>query len=991
MNSSMRWRLRGVRVGVLEVFLRRIFSRGGQHVCLSACCFLSIDFFFVCRIVLFQNCVDDFLIFFVLLSLFPCERVMEMVWKWLGNGLEMVWKMAEKQPHCVAALIGHSAGAKVPTHFLKSSGQESLFLSLCFFYLLSFVFLFSIFRFPFPFFYPLTVIFIFPSPPTMEECDQVAEGLLTHSVVVGELEKEEQYLEANRLEDKHPFYRRIHAQAKEQEEMRRERMREKEHEYERSGWGRERDYRRGAHESEKEVGPSRRRKEEEREQRDKREDGKKSKSKRDTENGSSDDEKGDEGDDLTPEKLQELWDKYRTGGVYLPPARVAQLRARITDKKSKEYQRLAWDALKKSINGLVNKANVSNVQNIVVELFKENLIRGKGLLCRAILKAQLASPTFTNVFAALLCVINTKFPEIGELFLHRLVLQFRSAFKRNDRLPVLSSAKFLAHLVNQQVAHEVIALQLLTLLLDVPTDDSVEVAVGFMKDVGATLAELSPKATHAVFERFRGILHEGEIDKRVQYLIEGLFAVRRNKFEELQSVIPELDLVEEDDRITHEVSLSEEFKSQLQFDVFRYEEEYEENDEKYAEIKREILGEEAEDDIEEDDEEDDGEGDEGMDIAEELQTNGAAVEDMSEEEKMVLRRDIYTTIMNSVSFEEATHKLLRMGIKPGQEGELVLMTIKCCIQEKTYVKFYGLIADRLCHVSKIYQELYEEAFAKQYATIHRLETNKIRNVGRMFGHLLYRDAISWGIMQCISLTESTSTSSTRIFAKILFQDLVENMGFPALRSRLNDADYTPFVAGLFPTANARDTRFAIKYWTAIGIGGLTDGLRKHLKEMPRLIMEESDGDDGDDSSDDDDDSDDDSSESGASSDDDDDGSSSSGSGSDDDSGSESDGSSDSKSSSHSERAHPREKKDEVVRPSGHEEPRTSAPHDAPRDAPHVSGVHDDREISRRSSYRSSDRERMAPRRRSRSPASSYSSDSDSSTGSREARRKRRLA
>jgi pre-mRNA-splicing factor CWC22 len=30
-----------------------------------------------------------------------------------------------------------------------------------------------------------------------------------------------------------------------------------------------------------------------------------------------------------------------------------------------------------------------------------------------------------------------------------------------------------------------------------------------------------------VFERFRAILHEGAIDKRCQYMIEGLFAVRK--------------------------------------------------------------------------------------------------------------------------------------------------------------------------------------------------------------------------------------------------------------------------------------------------------------------------------------------------------------------------------------------------------------------------------------------------------------------------------
>ncbi len=36
----------------------------------------------------------------------------------------------------------------------------------------------------------------------------------------------------------------------------------------------------------------------------------------------------------------------------------------------------------------------------------------------------------------------------------------------------------------------------------------------------------------ALFERFRGILHEGVIDKRVQYMIEGLFAVRKTNFSE---------------------------------------------------------------------------------------------------------------------------------------------------------------------------------------------------------------------------------------------------------------------------------------------------------------------------------------------------------------------------------------------------------------------------------------------------------------------------
>jgi len=46
-----------------------------------------------------------------------------------------------------------------------------------------------------------------------------------------------------------------------------------------------------------------------------------------------------------------------------------------------------WEMLRKSINGIVNKVNTSNIQNIILELFNENLLRGKGLLARAIMKA----------------------------------------------------------------------------------------------------------------------------------------------------------------------------------------------------------------------------------------------------------------------------------------------------------------------------------------------------------------------------------------------------------------------------------------------------------------------------------------------------------------------------------------------------------------------------------------------------------------------------
>ena len=50
------------------------------------------------------------------------------------------------------------------------------------------------------------------------------------------------------------------------------------------------------------------------------------------------------------------------------------------------------------------------------------------------MKAQSASLPFTPVFAALVAIINTKLPQVGELVLTQLISWFRRAFKWIDKV-----------------------------------------------------------------------------------------------------------------------------------------------------------------------------------------------------------------------------------------------------------------------------------------------------------------------------------------------------------------------------------------------------------------------------------------------------------------------------------------------------------------------------------------------------------------------------
>lgn len=92
------------------------------------------------------------------------------------------------------------------------------------------------------------------------------------------------------------------------------------------------------------------------------------------------------------------------------------------------------------------------------------------------------------------------------------------------------------------------------------------------------LTETTPAGVNAIFERFRNILHEGQIGRRVQYTIEKLFAIRKLRFANNPGVIPELDLIEEADRITHNVSLDDDLVLEETTNFFKFDPEYEQKE-----------------------------------------------------------------------------------------------------------------------------------------------------------------------------------------------------------------------------------------------------------------------------------------------------------------------------------------------------------------------------------------------------------------------------
>jgi pre-mRNA-splicing factor CWC22 len=549
------------------------------------------------------------------------------------------------------------------------------------------------------------------------------------------------------------------------------------------------------------------------------------------------------------EKLDELL-KLKSGGTYVPPAKLRALLADVElEQNSEKVQSLYWENLKKKINSIINKVNKENIKIMVVELFKLNLFRGKGLLCNSLIKSQQLSTAYTDVYASLVCVLNSKLPEIGKLLLNRLIIRYKRAFRREETEKCRSIVIFLSELLVFKVSTPQILMDIITQLLENPNNFKVEMVVEILNYCGVLLDDNESIWFDNIKNALRNILNENIVDNKSQFLIQQFFDGLKEKIEIGVEIPDELDLVEDDDCIIHDFSLNDKFQGENELDVFKFDEQYQVNNEKYNTLMKGILGSdfEGESDEEEGEEDEDDHNsdfssdnenyDNEEDYGDEPEGNKkltVQIKDLTEQELTNYKKNVYLTVMSSMSPEEATHKLLKLpAIDPDRrEYMLIDMIIKCCAQEKVYSKYYGIIGENLVTINKKWSECFQELFKENYENCHKYEATLLRNLGAFWGHMFASDKLGWECLSVVKLTEEDTTSSSRILIKFMFQKMIEEIGINHLIERINEPYVKPFILGIFPKENAEHLRFSINYFTAIGMGKLTEDMRECLDNLP---------------------------------------------------------------------------------------------------------------------------------------------------------------
>ncbi|XP_003748406.1 pre-mRNA-splicing factor CWC22 homolog [Galendromus occidentalis] len=274
----------------------------------------------------------------------------------------------------------------------------------------------------------------------------------------------------------------------------------------------------------------------------------------------------------------------RSDDADLPPVKLLGMRGKVPKEVREEKPRIPWSELKKNIDSLVGRVSASNVKETVAELYQEDLVRGCFVLARSIMQYQASSMASTHVYAALIAVINSKFKEVGALIQRMIILRFKISLREADKFMCIATAKFIAHLVNQQVADILCAFEFLSLLLKNPTDDSIEVAIVLLSEAGQKLIESSPRCVDAVIAKLRHLIFRGNLDIMSQHLIELVVIAHENGFKIHPTIIPELDLVKNKHRYTHVIIPGQVIDDNERLNKFILDSRFEDDEGTYHEI-----------------------------------------------------------------------------------------------------------------------------------------------------------------------------------------------------------------------------------------------------------------------------------------------------------------------------------------------------------------------------------------------------------------------
>lgn len=387
---------------------------------------------------------------------------------------------------------------------------------------------------------------------------------------------------------------------------------------------------------------------------------------------------------------------------YVPPA----LRNKKSDVNDEQEA-----AVCRRVRGLVNRITESNMEGIVKELCNMYENEGRSYVSRSLshelVSASMEGPRASEKFAivAAACIASvgglTKSSEVVATFLSLLGQNLEIALKKNDSLACSNLVRLLGCLYLTKVVKPDLMFDILNTWGDIFSDEHIVSIAGLLTVAGLALRKSDP----SLMKNFVIDIHDkasrhGEIPTRAKIMLDLVVDVKNNRMNSRQGA---LSISGNGSATLANVlppNVSTWFKAckveAVAVGGIPWSKVVSRNNKGFWWVP--TIHDKFGDTLK------------GPSTTVAHETNEYEFDSVSNAELLKLasklrmttdtRKSIFLAIMGSEDAIDAAEKLLRLDLKGQQEREIVRVAIECCLQEKTWNVYYGLLLSRLCKLAK---------------------------------------------------------------------------------------------------------------------------------------------------------------------------------------------------------------------------------------------------------------------------------------------------
>uniref|UniRef100_A0ACD5W238 Uncharacterized protein n=1 Tax=Avena sativa TaxID=4498 RepID=A0ACD5W238_AVESA len=139
-----------------------------------------------------------------------------------------------------------------------------------------------------------------------------------------------------------------------------------------------------------------------------------------------------------------------------------------------------------------------------------------------------------------------------------------------------------------------------------------------------------------------------------------------------------------------------------------------------------------------------------------------------------IRRAIFCIIMSAEDYVDAFDKILRLDLSGKQDREIMRVIVDCCLQEKTFNKYYAVLASKLCSHDKNHKFSLQYCIWDRFKELDTMDLNRSMNLAKLVAEMLANFSLSLATLKVVNLANPVEMTPKKIMHfRMLFEILIQ--------------------------------------------------------------------------------------------------------------------------------------------------------------------------------------------------------------------------